>query len=182
MSEEQRPTLTFRALLLWLERYAELHDEELDMPVDIRVFVDGDCHIGGLKTIAVDCGCGDEDALILAGDDDEPAERLLEEALDPAENDSATLSNLSQFLHLVRKTFPDAEYTYFTQDVKVSLEIRNGGRLAEVEWAPGLWFKLQLVPSPLKHHASYTVKDEPNVAFELVNSFFTQIETRSEAT
>jgi len=62
-------TMTFRELLLWLERKAEtMADHELDMEVFVRVRNDdGAITVGGLFAVAVDPGCTEIDALVLDG-------------------------------------------------------------------------------------------------------------------
>jgi hypothetical protein len=62
-------TMTYRELLLWLERRAEkLEDGELDMEVFVRVQNDdGETMVGGLFAVAVDPGCSEIEAVMLDG-------------------------------------------------------------------------------------------------------------------
>ena len=62
-------TMTFRDLLLWLERKAtQLEEGELDMEVLVRVQDDdGETMVGGLFAVDVDPGCTEIDALVLDG-------------------------------------------------------------------------------------------------------------------
>lgn len=62
-------TLTYRELLLWLERRAEkLEDGDLDMEVIVRVQDDdGQTMVGGLFAVDVDAGCTEIDSLVLDG-------------------------------------------------------------------------------------------------------------------
>jgi hypothetical protein len=71
-AEQPRKTMTYRQLLLWLERDAkQREDAELDMPVILRVDLGGELHVCGLYDVAVDAGCSDDDALVLDAADGE---------------------------------------------------------------------------------------------------------------
>jgi hypothetical protein len=74
-------TMTYRDLLLWLERRAaQLEDGELDMEVIVRVQNDdGETMVGGLFTVAVDPGCTEIDALVLDGSTEAEPRHAIEE-------------------------------------------------------------------------------------------------------
>lgn len=63
--------MTMRQLMVWLNNWAAHHeDHELDMEVVMRVSED-DLRVGGLRSVSVDPGCTEIDALILDGDQEE---------------------------------------------------------------------------------------------------------------
>jgi hypothetical protein len=68
--------MTYRELLESMQRFAADNpiSEALDRQVIVRVGVadddDDEIHVGGLQSAVVDCGCTDQDALVLDADQD----------------------------------------------------------------------------------------------------------------
>lgn len=74
-------TMTFRELLLWLERKAATMEEgDLDMEVIVRVQNDdSETMLGGLFGVDVDPGCTEIDALVLDGSTEAESRHGIEE-------------------------------------------------------------------------------------------------------
>lgn len=64
--------MTYRELLDMLRQHAADYpdDEALDRQVIVRVVVEDELHVGGLRSISIDSGCTDEPALTLDADGD----------------------------------------------------------------------------------------------------------------